>query len=263
LKAGDEPVKPIISGSGVVASLVAMWPGNKLTFYHFAGACAFLYVSAQAFQEIVFDLYGDHEENFEASIHQRLNGADQARALILLISFFGLLVVFSAITMRCSRRTPGPSVFGLVCGCLWITAELFYRTVDLFLVTKVWTSEYQRIGTGSQQTVIGQWIHNWDQFVWAWYFVLLAAFFVSSISLGLAVRGTQRTDNIMSILFFANGVLMLGRLLAEYAGQSWLSVFNNAFYFPVTVAVFGFLGFWLMKSGELVVASEALADDKQ
>ena len=154
-----------------------MWRGNKLTFYHFAGACAFLYVSAQAFQEIVFVLYGDHEENFEASILQRLNGADQARALILLISFFGLLVVFSAITMRCSRRTPGPSVFGLVCGCLWITAELFYRTVDLFLVTKVWASEYQRIGAGSQQTAIGQWIHNWDQFVWAWYFVLLAGVF--------------------------------------------------------------------------------------
>jgi len=122
---------------------------------------------------------------------------------------------------------------------------------------------YQRIGTGSQQTAIGQWIHNWDQFVWAWYFVLLGAFFVSSISLGLAVRGPQRTDNIMSILFFANGILMLGRLLAEYAGQSWLSVFNNAFYFPVTVAVFGFLGFWLMKSRESVVASEAPANDKQ
>jgi hypothetical protein len=154
--------------------------------------------------------------------------------------------------MRCSRRTPGPSALGLVCGCLWITAELFYLTVDLFLVTKVWASEYQRIGTESQQAAIGQWIHNWDQFVGAWYFVLLGAFFVSSISLGLAVRGTQRTDNIMSILFFA-----------EYAGQSWLSVFNNAFYFPITVAVFGFLGFWLMKSREPVVASEAPANDKQ
>jgi len=218
----------------------------RFTFDQFAGGCAFLYVLAQAFQEVV--LRSTRTIASEQPILIRLNGADEARAFILLLSFFGLLAVFSALSLRCFEESPGPAVFGLCGGFLWIASELFYRTVDFFLVTRTWAVQYLQAGAASLQDAVAQRIHIWDELVSAWYFVLLLAYLIASVSFGLSIPGNRRRDKILSIIFFANSLSLVGRFLEEYAGQKWLASFNHAVHFPVVLSVFGFLGFWLIAS---------------
>jgi hypothetical protein len=222
---------------------VARQPSN---FYRFAAGCSFFYVLVQTFQEVVFHFEPEQSLGTEASVLLRLNGSDQARAFVMLISFFGLLAVFSAVALSSFKQNPGPTILGLVAGILWVFSELFYRTTDFFLVTKTWATEYQRASAGNQQASIAGQIHRWDQFVWSWYFVLLIAYLIASIAFGFATNGARRRDKIMSFLFFVNGLTLAGRLLEEYPGQTWLTPVNAAFYFPTVVLLFGFLGFCLI-----------------
>lgn len=215
-------------------------------FYRFAAGCAFFYVLAQTFQEVVFHFEPEQSLGTEASVLLRLNGSDQARAFVMLISFFGLLAVFSAVALSSFKQNPGPTILGLVAGIVWVFSELFYRITDFFLVTKTWAAEYQRASAENQQASIAGQIHSWDQFVWSWYFVLLIAYLIASIAFGFATNGARRRNKIMSFLFFVNGLSLAGRLMEEYAEQTWLTPINAAFYFPTVVLLFGFLGFWLI-----------------
>lgn len=215
------------------------------------------YVIAQVIQEAALrhgiNEAATGEQGIQSLRHLRISTGLQPRAVpAILLSFFPILVAFAAVALRRVRRSPAASVLGFTFSLLFVTAEVSTRSIDLFLVSNKWATEYHSASSPAIQQLIAGRIQLWEQSVGAFYFVLLAGHLLASTCFAIATWDDYRWNRIVAIAFLLNALRLTSRVAEGYLGQSWLDPVNNAVYFPTVALIFGTLTAWLWKQTRMV-----------
>jgi hypothetical protein len=132
-------------------------------FYRFAAVCGFYYVAAQIFQEFAFRHGITDSPVGEQAILQRLMPLDQLRLMGILSSFFAITVVFAAVALHQARMRPAASVLGFSFSFLFVIGEIINRSIDLFVISKLWAMEYQAAASLAAKQSIAERIQVWGE----------------------------------------------------------------------------------------------------
>jgi len=227
-------------------------------FYRFAAICALYYVIAQVIQEIAFHYGINDSASGEAGILQRLTPLDQWRLSAILSSFFAITIAFGAVALRRARLRPAASLLGFTFSFLFVLAEIINRSIDLFVVSKVWAVEYQAASVAAKQLAADKML-MWEQSFAGFYFLIRIGLLLGSIFFAVATwEKRQRWDQVVAIAFAANALRIAGRLAEGFLGQSWLAPVNDAIYFPASTLIYGMLAVWLWKQAQLLTQENQL-----
>jgi hypothetical protein len=224
----------------------------SVNFYRFATACCAYYVIAQVIQEAAFRNGINDAATGEQGILQRLLPLDQFRLVVILLSFFPILVAFAAVALRRIRLSLAASLLGFTFSFLFVTAEVSARSIDLFLVSRRWAAEYHSAASPVIRQLIAGRIQLWEESVGAFYFVLLSGHLLASTCFAIATWDDDRWNRIVAIAFIVNAVRLASRIAEGYLRQRWLDPVNDAMYFPAVALIFGTLTAWLWKQTRIV-----------
>ena len=176
----------------------------------------------------------------------RLQYADRLRGACVLLGILLLLLAYYGIAFRRLACKPATSLLALMFSILFVSTELCYRTVDLFVVSMRWAPQYFVTSSLATRGVISGRIQVWDEVVAGWYFLLLFAHLLASLFFFAATWDrTNRWNQAVAFAFSLNSVRIVGRLLEGYAGQKWLEPFNTHLYYPLHLIIFGMVALWL------------------
>jgi hypothetical protein len=231
-------------------------------FYRVGAACCVYYIAAQLIQEITFHIGLNDSAVGEAEILQRLTSLDHLRAVLLLLgfTFIPIITAFAGVSLRRYRIRPAASVLGLGFSFLFVASEMSVRSIDLFLVSQSWATEYQAATSEALKREIAARIQFWDDSVTAFYFALLGVHLLASVCFALATWDKRKWDRLAAAGFAASALETVGRLAEGYLGQAWLDGFNHATYFPVVLLSFGTLAVWLWKEAERSATEDIIGE---
>jgi hypothetical protein len=212
---------------------------NVRRLYLVGSIASFAYAGAQVIQWAVLLVMGT-SPSATAQLQARLASLDVARAFVVWLSFWGLPIAFYALFTRVIAQRPGWARLGLGASVFFVCSELFYRTIDLFVVTQQWTVRWAA-ATGSARAALAGRIAVWDELVLGWYVMLLTSHFIGLAAFACAVdrRGTW-TDRIASLSLAAYASVTGLRLVAYPV--SALEPICAQLYFPTAVACFASTG---------------------
>jgi len=224
---------------------------SSANFYRFAAFCAACYVVAQIIQEFVFHHGISDSPVGEQAILQRLMPLDQFRLTLLLWSFFPVTVAFAAVALRQARIRPAASVLGFSFSLLFVIGEIINRSIDLFVISKQWATQYQCTASLAAKQLIAQRIQAWGESSTGYYFIIRIGLLLGCLCFAVATWDRRRRWNqFIAIVFAANAARSAGRLAEGFMGQAWLAPLNDAIYFPATVLIYGSLAVWLWKQAQ-------------
>lgn len=215
-------------------------------FFRLGAIGSALYLAAQLFQAVV--LWGLPAADAPGEvIALRQLPLDQTRSLVVLLGFVPLLVAYTAAALAGARRATGAAILAITFSALFVALEIGYRSLDLFLVSLQWASEYGTVDAAVRAAIIER-LHVWEQIVVAWYFGLLLAHGAASICLAWVVRSSDApATTAISVLFALNALRILARTAEMHAGMHSLAPVNAVVYFPMVVALYGTLTYWLLE----------------
>lgn len=224
-------------------------PASERRLLWAGAASAAFFVAAQVYQLVVNRLVLGPAHGLDAEVAQLVAPAAQLRQALILASLFALPATFGALAWARRREAPFAAVFGFVFGLVFVIAELFYRGIELILVTRVWGVAYLA-AEGAARASLGARIEAWDEFVAAWYFVLLMAHLLASLCL-LATTSKPRDgwDRALAFAFALNALRLVLRLSGAFAGLPLLAAISRTLYFPAVLVIFGTIALWLAREG--------------
>jgi hypothetical protein len=203
---------------------------SRMRLSTLGAACATGYVLAAVTQRLIRAFFLGPDASPVQAILVRCQTADRFRATLVLFSIFLSLVVFAAIAMNRVNRSPGAVLLGLLGGVLFVAMEVWYRSIDLFLVSMQWAREYRDATSETVQQQLLARTTEWDRLVEALYFPLLLALLLAVASFALALAGDRRR-------------------WVRLAGLGWLEPFNAHAYLPCAIAGYGLTAIWLWREG--------------
>jgi len=216
--------------------------------YFAAGLCVLFFLFVQTFQEIAYVRWipASHGPQDDLAIY--LLRIDQARALLLMGSILPLVVVYSAIALRYRKVAPLASVLGLLFGAAFVGFEIIARSSDFFVVGQNWARQFHAAASSAERDAILQRFALWNELVHGWYFPQMLSYLLASCLFAFAiVRGGGPWHRLAALAFVLNALRLLGRILATFAGQSWLSGLNDKLYFPGVFVINVLLMLWLFR----------------
>jgi len=224
---------------------------SSANFYRFAAVCAACYVVAQIIQEFTFHHGISDSPVGEQAILQRLMPLDQFRLTLLLLSFFPITVGFAAVALRQARVRPAASVLGFSFSLLFVIGEIVNRSIDLFVISKQWATQYQSTASLAAKQLIAERIQVWGESFTGYYFIIRIGLFLGCLCFAVATWDRrQRWNQFIALVFAVNAARSAGRLAEGFMGQAWLAPVNDAIYFPATVLIYGSVAVWLWKQAQ-------------
>jgi hypothetical protein len=176
---------------------------------------------------------------------------DQFRLTLLLWSFFPVTVAFVAVALRQARIRPAASVLGFSFSLLFVIGEIINRSIDLFVISKQWATQYQGTASLAAKQLIAQRIQAWGESFTGYYFIIRIGLLLGCLCFAVATWDRRRRWNqFIAIVFAANAARSAGRPAEGFMGQAWLAPLNDAIYFPATVLIYGSLAVWLWKQAQ-------------
>jgi hypothetical protein len=146
-----------------------------------------------------------------------------------------------------ARRARGLAVGGLTAFGIWAVTELVGISVIIFAVNRTWRASYaaaDEAGKASLRTLFAGWDAVWD----AMFFLLLVAFFLGTLSYGLAGLRGRGLERLVGALLVAGAPLTALIMAGEYYGVAWANAISDGVY-PVLQPVCRFLmGVWLWQA---------------
>lgn len=218
---------------------------QRARLYLLATICLALYLAAQVLQFVLLRLVLSSPASPHEEMLARLAPAETLRATLLLLSHFCLVPVYIAIAVRRWRHAPGAAACGVVFGAAFVLFEVSYRSLDLFLVSHGWAAAY----AAAPDPALIERTALWEQAVSAWYFPLLAAHLLASLSFLITATPRERGawDALLQIAFPLNALRLTGRILAGWPGIEWLKPLSGPFYFPPMATFLVLLTIWLAR----------------
>jgi hypothetical protein len=209
-----------------------------------AAAGATAYLAAQTFQEFAYRWWIPASGDPRAELLVRLSAIDRARAAVLLASFAGLALAYTAIAAALVPRARTAAVAGGVAAAGFIALELATRAFDLFVVGLRWAPAFAAGSPEASGAVLDR-VAQWSQLETALYAPLLACHLAASAAFAVGLARGARLDRILAAAMGLNALRVAARMLAMYADQDWLAPINDAIYFPATAVSFAVLVAWL------------------
>src|SRR5262249_52900420 len=148
--------------------------------------CAAAYVIAQIIQDYTFHHGISDSPVGEQAILQRLMSLDQFRLKLLLLSFFPITVAFAAVALRRVRIRPAASVLGFTFSLLFVIAEIVNRSIDLFVISKLWAAQYQAAASSAVRQVTAERIEVWTESFIGYYFLIRIGLLLGCLCFAIA-----------------------------------------------------------------------------
>jgi hypothetical protein len=214
-------------------------PVSVRRLYLVGSIAAFAYAGAQVFQWALLLVTGP-PPSAAAALQARLSSLDVARAFVVWLSFWALPITFYALYTRLIAKRPGWARLGLGASMFFVSSELFYRTIDLFVVTQHWTVRWAG-ATGPARAALAERIAVWDELVLGWYVMLLTAHFIGLAAFACAIDRRGAWLDRVAWLSLAAYAGVTGMRLVAYP-VSALEPICTQLYFPTAVACFASAG---------------------
>jgi hypothetical protein len=210
----------------------------------FAGGCVLFFLATQLFQAIAYWVWLPEAQTASQELLQRTLALDRARALFVMFGIVALLGAYVVLALLRFRAAPAASILGVIFGALFVSAELFYRSLDFFVVSLHWAADY-RLSELSRDLLLQRY-ELWSQMVQAWYFPLQLSHMLAAICFLIATwRVFGRWAWLAPAAFGLNSIRLVARTLNSFAGQHWLAAFNRLpLYFATVALVNGMLAAW-------------------
>ncbi len=192
-----------------------------------AGILAF--ILAQTFQELAYRFWipVSHGPSDDFRIMQL--PVDKIRAALILATIIGLLLPYTALAINRFRSAPMSSVLGLIGVVVFVVAEAFPRSIELFAVTSV------------DRLVTVQQIEH------GWFFVTLTSYLLASIAWAVATwRDEARWHWLAPTAFGLNALRLVGRIASTFGGSTRLEALNDQAYYPAVLIINGLLFAWFV-----------------
>jgi hypothetical protein len=214
------------------------------------GIAAFSFLVALTVQQIVL---AQSHADAAAELQSHLSVADQLRAFLLWLAFFGQPVAYYALYVHTAAQRPGSARIGLVSSLFFIACELLYRTIELFVVTRQWTAAWAT-SVGTAREDLAHRIALWDELVVGWYVLLLTAHLIGCVAYAGAVGWRGRWLDRATFLTLIAYALLIGLRLCSYLLPALGPVCNRIF-FPVVASNLVALGALLLSEARRAPAS--------
>jgi hypothetical protein len=195
-----------------------------------AGAGGLLaFILAQTFQELAYRFWipASHGPADDLRIIQL--PIDRIRALLILATIVGLLIPYVALAINRFRAAPMASMLGLIGIVVFVIAEAFPRSIDLFVATDV-----------DRYTMRLAIEHGW-------FFVTMISYLLASVAWAVATwRDEPRWHWLAPGAFALNALRLVGRIASTFGGLTWLDALNAQAYYPAVLVVNGMLVAWFV-----------------
>jgi hypothetical protein len=222
-------------------------PTLRRTHYVAGGLCIAAFIAAQSFQELAYRFWIPAARTPEHELMVYQLPMDQARALAIMCTIVLLLVPFTVIALRYRETAPLASALGLIFGVAFVGFETIHRGMDFFVVGHTWAHQFAQAATGAEREAILLRYAQWNEMLKGWFFPQLLSYLLASCSFAAATWQDVRRANwyyLAPIAYSLSALRLLGRVLSNYAGVSWLHGLNENLYFPTVFTINVMLVIW-------------------
>jgi membrane protein YdbS with pleckstrin-like domain len=202
------------------------------------------YLFSQLFQQYVLRISSisnpiSEEEAFLFSQHW----LNYARLWMILISMFLMAIAWVIIYFHFRRLSHYWSLSALIFLLLFCLFEIFYRSIELFMVVPAWGPDIIQAQGDHREKLLGHYA-MWDSFVTAIYFPLLFSQLLGSLI--FAYLANEANSRLFKIAMILNGTRLVLRL-SDYVGLPELNIFSGFWYFPPVAIIFIMMILWSYK----------------
>jgi hypothetical protein len=208
---------------------------------------AIAYVAVQSFQWFVFSRTPSADDPAQV-LMQGPSPLNVARALSMLLSFFGLAYLFLVVCGIVHRRRPGLGIAAFLGFFVFCLLEVQLRSVELFYVYLELPSRYQAATSAAERALALQAQSTFEAVQHALYSPLGLSWTVGSIlvCVGLSTKGP---DRLAQWAFGLNAVRLLLRMLDSYVLGLHFDALYSALYLPLVFLTFLPMAAWLLLYG--------------
>lgn len=211
-----------------------------------AAVIALAYVAVQAFQWYVFEALPPSATPADALL-QGPHPLNLARAVTMLLSFFGLLFLFGVSCALAGRRRPLLATTAFVGFFAFCLLEACLRSVELFHTFIALPAQYQAAGDATAQAAVLAQADAFASIQHALYFPLGLSWLLGSLLLCFALGG-QRIDRLAQFAFGLNALRLALRMTDDFVfPPANFDDLYGTLYLPLVVITFVPLALWLLR----------------
>ena len=212
------------------------------------GLCAIVAAVTTLINTVLPRFYG--ASGFDERMALIHNPFYAARQWVLLVHPVFTLIAALGVALAIWRDAPGRAAAGYSFAFVEKITEFFLGVTILFVVNGQWKASYlQQIGTPAAAVLRGR-IEGFNDVLGGAYFLLWAAFIIST---SLSISAIRRRDLVSGTLVAAGAVTILltvCMMLGQYAGQqAWVNPLIAWTYPPALTAHRLCIGLWLIAEG--------------
>jgi len=213
---------------------------NESSFVRFAAICSFASAITTFLMWFLPRLIPQYE-GFDASLQLANNVAYMSRWWINFAHIFLAITAYSGAAVVLRHRSIGWAFWSLSQFFIWGFTELLGVSVTIWAVNRSWRAHYLDADTARRnilRTLLEGWPQVWD----GMFFVLLVAFLLGSLSLGLLAIKGRGLERATSVLLLLSVPLSICIITGEYWNVSIASRLESFIYpilQPISRAVMG------------------------
>ena len=201
-----------------------------------AAGIALAYVAIQSFQWYVFGALPDVVTLADALL-QGPHPLNIARAVSMLLSFFGLIFLFGVCCAMAGQRRPFTAMAAFVAFFVFFLLEVSLRSVELFHVYLELPAQYQASSESLERARILSQAESFASIQHALYFPLGLSWLLGSVLLCRAL-GAQRIDRLAQWAFALNALRLALRMVDDFVFGAKFDELYGALYLPLVVLTF-------------------------
>lgn len=223
-----------------------------------AAVVALAYIAVQSFQWYVFEALPPAQGAAEVLL-QGPHPLNIARALSMLLSFFGLAYLFLVASAIGFRRRPSAAMGAVLGFLVFCLLEIVLRSIELFHFFLALPAQYLAAASAAEQVAILGQQALFGSIQHAVYFPLGLCWMLGSVLLCFSF-GSRRIDRLAQFGFGLNALRLLLRQLDVYAfPPSDFDALYGALYLPLVWLTFVPIAAWLLLRREAPLAARQVA----
>ncbi len=211
-----------------------------------ASIIAMAYILIQVFQFYVFNnLPVTH--SLADELIQGSENLNIWRAVLLLISFFGLIYLFLVICAHNINYSFISTIYAFIGFFIFCSIELGLRSIELFYIQIHLPQLYKMTNDINDQKNLLSIFTNFQSVQYALYFPLLFFQAIASFILAFSFNKVQKINYIIIVVLLLNGIRLLERIFGMYLQIDVFDVFTGNMYLVSVFLIFAPISYWLLK----------------
>jgi len=214
-----------------------------------AGIITIVYILIQVFQTYVIN----HLPSTHSLTDELLQGSENLniwRALLLLLSFFGLIYMFFVICSYNLRYRFIPTIYAFIGFTFFCFSELFLRSIELFYIQIHLPQLFKMTTDINEQKTLLTIFTNFQSIQYALYFPLMLFPAIASFVLAFNFNRTHNINYLIISALTFNGIRTILRIIGMYLNINIFDFLVGNMYVVFVVLIFGPIAFWLLKVKE-------------